>query len=51
MKRIADGATWTMPATIDDPLILDEITSALQGVGYPKHDDAGGRPVASTSRP
>jgi propionyl-CoA synthetase len=36
VKKIADGAGWTMPATIDDPVILDEITSALQGVGYPK---------------
>ena len=23
-----------MPATIDDPAILDEITEALEGVGY-----------------
>jgi propionyl-CoA synthetase len=37
MKRIADGATWTMPATIDDPAILDEISSALQTVGYPRN--------------
>ncbi|MBV8747976.1 MAG: propionyl-CoA synthetase, partial [Xanthobacteraceae bacterium] len=25
MKKIADGDTWSMPATIDDPAILDEI--------------------------
>jgi hypothetical protein len=30
MKRIADGVPWTMPATIDDPAILDEIADALQ---------------------
>ena len=30
MKKIADGEPWTMPATIDDPAILDEIGSALQ---------------------
>ncbi|MFL6798759.1 MAG: propionyl-CoA synthetase [Xanthobacteraceae bacterium] len=30
MKKIADGESWTMPATIDDPAILDEISSALQ---------------------
>ena len=30
MKKIADGDQWTMPATIDDPAILDEIGSALQ---------------------
>ena len=25
MSRIADGQEWKAPATIDDPLILDEI--------------------------
>jgi propionyl-CoA synthetase len=29
MKKIADGESWTMPATIDDPMILDEIGKAL----------------------
>jgi propionyl-CoA synthetase len=33
MKKLADGAPWTMPPTIDDPVILDEIGSALQGRG------------------
>ncbi len=33
MKKIADGETWTMPATIDDPAILTEIDSALKGHG------------------
>jgi propionyl-CoA synthetase len=36
MKKIADGTPWTMPATIDDPAILDEIRSALQALGYTK---------------
>jgi propionyl-CoA synthetase len=31
MKKIADGEPWTMPATIDDPAILDEIAAALKG--------------------
>ena len=31
MKKIADGEPWTMPATIDDPVILEEIGSALKG--------------------
>ena len=31
MKKIADGEPWTMPATIDDPAILDEIGAALKG--------------------
>jgi propionyl-CoA synthetase len=29
MKKIADHDSWTMPATIDDPAILDEIAEAL----------------------
>ena len=29
MQKIADGMEWKMPATIDDPAILDEITEAL----------------------
>jgi propionyl-CoA synthetase len=29
MRRIADGEQWKMPATIDDPAILDEISEAL----------------------
>jgi propionyl-CoA synthetase len=33
MKKIADGETWNMPATIDDPVILDEIDGALKGKG------------------
>ena len=33
IKKIADGDTWTMPATIDDPVVLDEIGSALKGKG------------------
>ena len=34
MRSIADGESWKMPATIDDPVILDEITATLQGLGY-----------------
>jgi propionyl-CoA synthetase len=33
MQKIADGEAWTMPATIDDPAILDEITQALRAKG------------------
>jgi len=36
IKKIADGTAWTMPATIDDPTILDEMRDALGGLGYPK---------------
>ena len=34
MKKIADGQEYKMPATIDDPAILDEITEALIRIGY-----------------
>ena len=30
MQKIADGEAWKMPATIDDPAILDEIREALE---------------------
>jgi propionyl-CoA synthetase len=33
MRKIADGDEWSMPATIDDPVILDEITQALKTAG------------------
>jgi propionyl-CoA synthetase len=33
MQKIADGLPWKMPATIDDPAILDEITAVLQAHG------------------
>ena len=34
MQSIADNKQWKMPATIDDPAILDEIDGALQTLGY-----------------
>ena len=34
MAKIADGQEWRMPATIDDPAILDEIAEALKTIGY-----------------
>ncbi|MCU7923119.1 MAG: propionyl-CoA synthetase [Candidatus Thiodiazotropha sp. (ex Dulcina madagascariensis)] len=36
MVKIADGDAWKMPATIDDPAILDEISSSLRQMGYGK---------------
>jgi len=36
MVSIADGSEWKMPATIDDPATLGEITQALQALGYAK---------------
>ncbi|MDA3888247.1 MAG: propionate-CoA ligase PrpE [Allgaiera sp.] len=34
MVKIADSQPFKIPATIDDPEILDEIRLALQGLGY-----------------
>ncbi|MBT9382611.1 propionyl-CoA synthetase [Pseudooceanicola sp. CBS1P-1] len=34
MVKIADGQPFKMPATIDDPDILDEIRAALETIGY-----------------
>jgi propionyl-CoA synthetase len=31
MKKIADGEDWAMPATIEDPKVLDEIGAAVKG--------------------
>jgi propionyl-CoA synthetase len=36
MVSIADGKPFKLPATIDDPTILDEITAALQSLGFAK---------------
>jgi propionyl-CoA synthetase len=41
MKKIADRESWSMPATIDDPMVLDEIGDALRMRGWP--DPVGGR--------
>ena len=34
MRLIADGDAWSVPATIDDPAILDEVKLAFQSLGY-----------------
>jgi propionyl-CoA synthetase len=36
MKKIAEGAEYGVPATIDDPAILEEIAAALRDIGYPR---------------
>ena len=43
MKQIADGVEYTMPATIDDPTVLGEITEYLGALGYPRRAEAPGR--------
>ena len=36
MRQIADGEPWKLPATIDDPAILDEITDVMSARGMLK---------------
>jgi len=36
MRRIADSEEYTVPGTIDDPAILDEIAETLRELGYAK---------------
>jgi propionyl-CoA synthetase len=36
IQKIADNKDWKMPATIDDPTILDEMETALETIGYAK---------------
>jgi propionyl-CoA synthetase len=36
MRKIADGAEFSVPSTIDDPATLEEIAQALKGIGYGK---------------
>jgi propionyl-CoA synthetase len=36
IRKIADNTPYKVPATIDDPTILDEIKEALTGIGYAK---------------
>ena len=38
MQKIADSESWKLPATIDDPAILDEIADALKPLGYASKD-------------
>jgi propionyl-CoA synthetase len=34
MRNIADSQEYKVPATIEDPVVLDEIETALQKIGY-----------------
>ena len=36
MSKIADGADYPMPATIEDPAVLEEIAASLATIGYAK---------------
>ena len=34
MRKIADGEEYRFPATIEDPVVLDEIGTAMKSIGY-----------------
>jgi len=34
IRKMADHEEWSMPATIDDPAILDEIAAAMKKHGF-----------------
>ena len=34
LRSIADNKEWNMPATIEDPAVLDEVTKSLEALGY-----------------
>jgi len=34
MRKIADGEPFTMPSTIEDPAVLNEIEETLKKAGY-----------------
>ena len=38
MRKIADGDEYKVPATIEDPDVLDEVRIALQSLGYAASD-------------
>ena len=40
MKTIADGGVWSVPPTIEDPAVLDEIAAALRARGLPAERSA-----------
>jgi propionyl-CoA synthetase len=37
MRKIADGEDYQMPATIDDPAVLGEVSEVLTRAGYGKY--------------
>ena len=34
MRKIADSDAYKVPATIEDPAVLDEIAESLKTIGY-----------------
>ena len=50
MRQIADGEAFSMPATIDDPAILEEIGDALAPLGYASRPPGAGEKGAAARR-
>jgi propionyl-CoA synthetase len=48
IKKIADGVPYRVPPTIDDPVILEEITADLAAIGFPRHQRTLLSPVPET---
>ena len=42
MRKIADSEPYTMPPTIEDAAVLDQITESLRGLGYAAGSKAAG---------
>jgi propionyl-CoA synthetase len=38
MRKIADGEPYSVPATIDEPTLLDDVSDALRAIGYAKEE-------------
>jgi propionyl-CoA synthetase len=51
IKKIADGVEYRIPPTIDDPVILDEITADLSALGYPAGGATRANPVVDPNSP
>jgi propionyl-CoA synthetase len=49
-KSIADGQSWRVPATIDDPTFLDEIARSPAELGYPMHHKTRSHHTAADRR-
>jgi propionyl-CoA synthetase len=38
MRKIAEGEDYVLPATIDDPAVLEEVGVALKRAGYRRQE-------------
>jgi propionyl-CoA synthetase len=46
IRSMADGEPWTMPPTIEDPGVLDELRATLADMGREPSSAGGGHPAA-----